>query len=295
MVSIRMEKGSRWRIPRRRIQVTYTLRQQSTATNKDKDINKALFDYRYRKQTQHHQQNNNKFYNNGGVHHQKNQMRVVPAHHHHHPQQQQGVHHSHGQYPHRQVVGGNNHLNGSGVANTAGFVNRNLPTPAPTPMVKGMPQQAQQQQVQQMQNISLLQHPQPQMFPSSTSGNQQVFQSVVAASPDSFVEELVSSSKFDPFVHSTNLSSSVSSGGGSTVSYGSNNDEYLNGKELFNVNVNVPNEFLNNKNNNNYNVNNGFEFNNENKNSVNCVLNNNRSDKNFGWLKIWGNDMSVWG
>lgn len=260
------------------------------------DINKALFDYRYRKQTQHHQQNNNKFYNNGGVHHQKNQMRVVPAHHHHHhPQQQQGVHHSHGQYPHRQVVGGNNHLNGSGVANTAGFVNRNLPTPAPTPMVKGMPQQAQQQQAQQMQNISLLQHPQPQMFPSSTSGNQQVFQSVVAASPDSFVEELVSSSKFDPFVHSTNLSSSVSSGGGSTVSYGSNNDEYLNGKELFNVNVNVPNEFLSNKNNNNYNVNNGFEFNNENKNSDNCVLNNNRSDKNFGWLKIWGNDMSVWG
>lgn len=246
------------------------------------DINKALFDYRYRKQTQHHHHNNNnKFFNAGGVHHQKNQMRSVPHH-----QQQNNLNH----------VVGNTQIGGPVPGANFALNGAVLPTPATTPLVsqqqKGVHHQQQQQQQHFQHPKALLQHPQPQVFQQhqQVAGSQPFVRSVVAASPDSFVEELVST-KFDPFVHATNLSSSVSSGGGSTVSYGSN-DDYLsnnnNNNSNNNIYVNGFNDFTKNGHKNI--VNNDFDFN-DNNNSVKCVLGNN----NHGWSKIWGNDMSVWG
>lgn len=204
-------------------------------------------------------------------------MRSVPHH-----QQQNNMRH----------VVGNLQVGGSVPGANFALNSAPLVTPGPTPMVSQQQKGVHHQQQQFQQPKALLQHPQPQVYqqqPLSVSGTQPLVKSVVAASPDSFVEELVSS-RFDPFVHATNLSSSVSSGGGSTVSYGSNNDEYLNqNNNNNNIYVNGFNDFTKNGHKNI--VNNGFDFNDNNNNSVKCVLGNN----NHGWSKIWGNDMSVWG
>ncbi|CCH44722.1 hypothetical protein BN7_4290 [Wickerhamomyces ciferrii] len=277
----------------------------------------------------HHQKNQMRTNNHHG-HHQHNQK-------YQHPQVATGgnavVGNLHVNGNGINTVSGVNNVNSRIGGQTHGLANVQVPTPAPTPMVaqqqKGfqgaqvvpayastVPNQVQfQQQVQQQAQIlgnkALLQHPQPQFYqqgfqqqpkahqltPTSSSSSNG-YPSVVAASPDNFVEELVSNSRFDPFnANSTTLSSSVSSNGGSTSSYGSNyNDDLLN-KDLFNatnantnVNVNLPNEFQNKVNP----TNNNLTFNDNNNNGFNNN-NNNRSDKNFGWLNIWGNDMSVWG
>jgi hypothetical protein len=110
----------------------------------------------------------------------------------------------------------------------------------------------------------------PYSFQRSTSN-------VLAQSPDSLVEGVVTTTIHDGF--SLNLSSSISSGSGSMSSLSSDHDSAVRSQWDTTLEKNKMtahgNEF------NAFNENNGFAA--------------NRAEKNFGWLNIWGNDMSVWG
>ncbi|CDR43223.1 CYFA0S11e01860g1_1 [Cyberlindnera fabianii] len=268
------------------------------------EIDKALFEYRYSKQTQQHQYaNNNKFGAHVGQRSQQRHNNQLHQHQHQHQHQ-----HGQGQHLSRQFMNQQSYQ--------LPYVQKHqhvmMASPSPSPVTHQQQQygnlnqqmmvhQHMHQQVvpQQVHQISMAQ---PQQQPVYGMGAH----SVVAQSPDSFLEGVGGSlysttsnnNKLDGF--SLNLSSSISSGAGSTSSYSSAEYEMQNKIS----NVGYPSTILESSTESN--SNNSFkvsqdgtarpnEFNVVNEGNVFENFNTVTNNSNRGWLNIWGSDMSVWG
>lgn len=249
------------------------------------EIDKALFDYRYRRQTQLHQRgagmsmnaNAYTYENNMGMNKCKNKF-----------------------------SGGQRRKNNNNNSNVGAGSHRRVQAVPQQPVSPAMAQQ------QQQQGYALM----GQKHVANTAAMQQGgafhHQYVTAGSPDLFMPEGVitptmsnnsNNNKFDAF--SLNLSSSISSGSSSFSSSNGEVDHIIGGSGFANTNPTFgsiwdpivsqqekPSQHARYV---------GF---NETTNATNAtnVVNEQKSfgsrttgEKTNGWLNIWGNDMSVWG
>ncbi|KAH3678985.1 hypothetical protein WICMUC_001299 [Wickerhamomyces mucosus] len=273
------------------------------------EVENALFEHRYKKQNNHFGINT---VNNSSINMKFNANNIVNVkngkNNYYNKQSNRYSHHYTGNG--NSINNNNYNIMGNYYADSGVIANHSLnqsKVHGQQPYYYHHPKQ-QQQSYQQQYNPLTVNDIQDNTFVSSG------FRNGFSKSPENFFEEFPSNSRFDNLP--INLSSSVSSGSESNssistsgeVDYISNNNfSASNSSGFFNNNTN------NNTNNNNNNSNsdnrtsvnfngfngfNGFNdkkatnFNEDNFNEI--KLNNIRSDQSFGFLNIWGNDMSVW-